>query len=239
MPVALDHSALASYDNRLYLLGGFLQHRIPTPQLFIYDPETKSWQEGEPMPPARAGLASQFVEGILYSIGGSSGDNSGALSINEAYNPKTNSWIEMNPMPSTPRHHISSTLVDGMIFVIGGRVTEVTSNLNINQKYDPKNNTWVELAPMLTKRNIAGAVSVDGNVYVMGGEKISGSFNKLEKYNPKNNSWTVEEEMPTARLGLDAVNLDSIIYAVGVRLINQQKAPQMQTRFLLPNNMNY
>jgi hypothetical protein len=71
LPVALDHSALASYDNKLYLAGGFLEHRITTPQLFIYEPETKLWQEGEPMPTARAGLTSQFVDGILYAIGGS------------------------------------------------------------------------------------------------------------------------------------------------------------------------
>jgi N-acetylneuraminic acid mutarotase len=49
----------------------------------------------------------------------------------------------------------------------------------------------------------------------MGGEKISGSFNKLEKYNPKSDSWSVEPEMPTARLGLDAVTLDDKIYAIG------------------------
>lgn len=41
LPVALDHSALASYRNKLYMVGGFLEHRIPTPQLFIYDPENK------------------------------------------------------------------------------------------------------------------------------------------------------------------------------------------------------
>jgi N-acetylneuraminic acid mutarotase len=59
------------------------------------------------------------------------------------------------------------------------------------------------------------AVSVDGNVYVMGGEKISGSFSTLEKYNSKSNSWTTEPDMPTARLGLDAVNLDGKIFAIG------------------------
>jgi hypothetical protein len=73
LPVALDHSALASYDNHLYLAGGFLEHRIPTPQLFIYNPETKLWKDGKPMPTARAGLTSQFIDGILYAIGGSSG----------------------------------------------------------------------------------------------------------------------------------------------------------------------
>ena len=59
------------------------------------------------------------------------------------------------------------------------------------------------------------AVTGDGNVYVMGGEKISGSFNELEKYDPRSDSWTVEPQMPTARLGLDAVSINGKIYAIG------------------------
>ena len=115
----------------------------------------------------------------------------------------------------TARHHISSTIVDGAILVVGGRVTEVPSNLDTNEKYYPKNNSWVELSPMPTKRSGVASVTIDRNVYVMGGEKISGSFSKLEKYNSKSNSWTTEPDMPTARLGLDAVNLDGKIFAIG------------------------
>src|SRR5574342_481158 len=100
LPVALDHSSLASCENKLYLVGGFLEHRVPTDQFFIYDSQTNTWKEGKPTPTTRAGLGSQFIDGILYAVGGSSGDNEGALSTNEAYVPQTNSWTKKAPMPT-------------------------------------------------------------------------------------------------------------------------------------------
>jgi N-acetylneuraminic acid mutarotase len=126
-----------SYENKLYLVGGFIKHRIAIPQLFIYDMLTNKWTEGEPMPTPRAGLTSEFVNGILYAIGGSSGDNTGPLNTNEAYDPKTNKWSQKAPMP-TARHHITSAIVEGKLYVLGGRVTDVPSNLNENEMYDPK-----------------------------------------------------------------------------------------------------
>jgi N-acetylneuraminic acid mutarotase len=77
---------------------------------------------------------------------------------------------------------------------------------------------------MPTKRSGLASVTVDGNVYVMGGEKISGSFNILEKYDPKSDSWTIEPDMPTPRLGLDAVNLDDKIYAIGGKTNQSSKS---------------
>jgi N-acetylneuraminic acid mutarotase len=135
----------------------------------------------------------------------------------------------------TARHHISSTIIDNAIIVIGGRVTEVQSSLNTNQEYYPKNNSWVELAPMPTKRSGVAAVSVDGNVYVMGGEKISGSFSTLEKYDPQSDNWTTEPDMPTARLGLDAVNLDDKIYAIGGKTNQSSKSATNTSEIFSPN----
>jgi N-acetylneuraminic acid mutarotase len=227
-------SATASYENKLYLVGGFLEHRIPTAQLFIYYSQTNTWKEGKPMPTARAGLGSQFVDGVLYAVGGSSGDNEGALGTNEAYDPESNSWTKKAPMP-TARHHISTALVDGNIFVIGGRETEVPTNLNVNQKYNPKSNNWTNLAPMPTKRSGAAATSIDGYIYVLGGEKIVGSFNNVEKYDPKTDSWKEEHHMPTARLGLDAVSLDGKIYAIGGKTNQTKESATNVNEIFVPN----
>ena len=88
---------------------------------------------------------------------------------------------------------------------------------------------------MPTERSGVAAVTVDGNVYVMGGEKILGSFNELEKYNPKSDSWSVELEMPTARLGLDAVNLDDKIYAVGGKTNQSSKSATNVSEIFFPS----
>ena len=55
IPLPLDHSASASYDGKIYIVGGFLKRKIPTDKLFIYDPRKNEWQEGGSLPTAVGG----------------------------------------------------------------------------------------------------------------------------------------------------------------------------------------
>ena len=57
-----------------------------------------------------------FVNGILYVIGGDSYDHS--LVQVEAYDPLTEQWTSLAPVP-TARHHVASAVVDGNIYVMG------------------------------------------------------------------------------------------------------------------------
>jgi N-acetylneuraminic acid mutarotase len=220
LPIALDHSAMAAYNGKLYLVGGFLEaqegeDKPPTNLLFIYDPVINKWLEGEPMPTARGGLVAHFINGTLYAVGGSLTDRTDPLNLNEAYNPATNTWEERSPMP-TPRHHMTSEVVDGKLYVVGGRETRVPSSLNVNEMYDPENDRWIMLEPMSSERSSIAAGSFgDGYIYVFGGEKEEGSFNKNERYNVEANKWTQDISMPTPRLGLEAVQYKDKIYVIG------------------------
>src|SRR5215211_2695664 len=219
LPFPMDHVGLDTYNGKLYLVGGFIEpdegpHRRAINSLFIYDPLKNEWEEGEPMPTARAGLTAKFIDGILYAIGGSTGDNEGQVGLNEAYNPKTNSWTEKTPMP-TARHHITSQLVNGKLYVIGGRETDVLSSIDTNEMYDPKQDKWVRLEPMPTKRSSISSGYLDGGIYVFGGEKEEGSFDTNERYDLKTNKWTEDIPMPTPRLGLESVEYGGKIYIIG------------------------
>jgi N-acetylneuraminic acid mutarotase len=219
LPFPMDHTALDAYNGKLYLVGGFIEpdegpHRRAINSLFIYDPLKNEWEEGEPMPTARAGLTAKFIDGILYAIGGSTGDNEGQVGLNEAYDPKTNSWTKKAPMP-TARHHITSQLVEGKLYVIGGRETDVPSSIDTNEMYDPKQDKWVRHEPMLTKRSSIASAYLDGGIYVFGGEKEEGSFDTNERYDIKMDKWTRDIPMPTPRLGLESVEYDGKIYVIG------------------------
>jgi N-acetylneuraminic acid mutarotase len=214
LPVALNHVGAASYNNKLYVVGGYLDKEIPSNKLFIFDPATNKWQEGKPMPTARAALTANFINGTLYAVGGVS--SSGTLKTNEAYNPQTNTWTEKKPMP-TVRHHLASAVVDGKLYAIGGRITSILSffvNLNANEVYNPSQDTWNILEPMPSKRSGLAASVVNGSIYLFGGEHPFGTFNKNEKYDPKINKWTSEAPMPTARHGLAAVAINDKIYVI-------------------------
>jgi N-acetylneuraminic acid mutarotase len=233
LPEKLDHLAVAAYKNKIYVIGGFNADSKPTNRLFIYDPLKNEWMEGTKMPTARGALTAEFINGILYAVGGDVNaahlngkyNPSGQTAINEAYNPLTNSWTEKESMP-TARHHHVSAVVDGKLYVIGGRFGLETSdhkfnNTNANEMYDPNKNTWISRQPMLTNRSGAAAASVNGSIYVLGGEtnnypkEDQHTYNSNERYNPAMDKWTSELPMSTPRHGLSAVAIDNKIYVIG------------------------
>ena len=222
----LHHTAAAtSFDSKLYVVGGFLDSQwTPSNRLFIYDPLKNQWHEGKHMHTARGALSANFIDGILYAIGGqsflssSSSSPSGILATNEAYDPSSNTWITKAPM-LTARHHAASAVVNGKLYVIGGRVEGIspTVNVNVNQVYDSEKNTWTSLEPMPSKRSgIAAAANFDMNsIYVFGGEEPSKTFNNNERYDSRTNKWFIDTSMPTPRHGLGAASVDDKIYVLG------------------------
>ena len=211
VPENLNHAAAATFNGKVYVIGGYLDDKIPSNKLFIYDPSSNQWQEGKNMPTARAALTAQFINGILYVIGGTS---DGPLSSNEAYDPTTDTWTEKAPMP-TERQHMASSVVDGKIYVIGGRPTGKSSNVDNNEAFDPVSNSWSKLAPMPTARGGIAAATVNNEIYVFGGEAPEKTFGNVEKYSPKENTWETEENMPTPRHGLAAVAIGNNIFVIG------------------------
>jgi N-acetylneuraminic acid mutarotase len=116
------------------------------------------------------------------------------VSTNEAYNPETNIWTKKASMP-TARHHLTSEVVEGKLYAIGGRllgnsiqshINEALSNFNDNEVYDPKKDTWNIVAPMPTKRSGLAAASINGSIYLFGGQGLNSALNNTEKYDPQN-----------------------------------------------------
>jgi hypothetical protein len=92
----------------------------------------EKWIEGKSMPTARGSTAANFVNGILYIIGGYG--FSKVLDVNEAYDPLSNEWTSKSSMP-TPRHHAGSAVVDDKVFVIGGRILDLPPIVNIKYQW--------------------------------------------------------------------------------------------------------
>jgi N-acetylneuraminic acid mutarotase len=217
IPIALDHAGAVSYNNSIYVVGGFTSSKTPASnpsvKLFIYSPVTDKWHEGKSLPKSRGALCANFVDGILYAIGGV--DISGASNSVTAYDPVADEWTSRKPTP-TAREHAASAVVDGTIYVVGGKIGNLEHNLNANEAYHPSNDSWTKLAPMLSNRSgIAAVASASGDIYVFGGEENGGNFNNNEKYTPASNQWQEKVPMPTARHGLVAETIKDKIYVIG------------------------
>jgi N-acetylneuraminic acid mutarotase len=235
MPLPLDHTASATYDGKIYVVGGFLKGKVPTDKVFVYEPQSNEWTEARSLPsPIGAALNAEFIDGIMYVVGGL---NSSEVPVNTnyAFDPKTNTWSIKSPMP-TARHHLATAVIDGKLYAIGGRIlgdgvpsedlSPTLSNFDRVEMYDPKTDSWIVRAPMLTKRSGFTAASAHGMIYVLGGQGLKDVTNSVEKYDPINNKWTYDTQMPTARFGIKAVSFDDRIYVLGGQLFkNSEKVP--------------
>lgn len=61
----------------------------------------------------------------------------------------------------------------------------------------------------------SAAITVNGSIYVFGGEQPTGTFSNNEKFDVISGTWTSDINMPTARHGLVAVAIDNVIYVIG------------------------
>jgi hypothetical protein len=88
-------------DPAMIIIGfaGATGPREPSDRLFIFDPKTNDWHEGNRMPQPRAALTADFINGLLYAVGGVNSSHI-PVATNEVYDPTSNSWSETAPMPT-------------------------------------------------------------------------------------------------------------------------------------------
>ena len=228
MPFPVDHGAAVAFNDKIYVVGGFIKGKVPSDKLFIYDTIKDEWTEGKSLSSPRGALGAQFVNGILYVVGGLNASQAPVNTV-EAYDPKDNTWSSKASMP-TARHHLELAVLDEKLFAIGGRILgngvqsedmhESLTNFNRNEMYDPQSNTWTVKQPMLSKRSGFASTSADGKIYIFGGEGIKESLASVEKYDPIDDTWTKAPSMPSERIGLEAVAVENKIYAIGGQIYN-------------------
>ena len=60
---------------------------------------------------------------------------------------------------------------------------------DIIERYDPVLDKWVtDLEPIPSKRTRIAATSIDGSIYVLGGERRRGTFDNNERFNSVTNT---------------------------------------------------
>ena len=122
LPVAVSAYALAAFEGRLYLFGGWDgDHYLTT--VYSYDPETNKWREEPEMPTARAFAGAGVAGRKIYIVGGYDGEQ--ALSLSEVFIPdllesSSYSWSPANPLPEAVYAMGVSSVAD-VIYVVGGK----------------------------------------------------------------------------------------------------------------------
>jgi N-acetylneuraminic acid mutarotase len=215
MPHPLHHAAVAVRNGKMYLFGGFdlpvsgPPGWNPVNDVWEYDPATDGWRALAPMPTARGAGVAAVVDGKFYVVGGAGPTPDAStpilrprqpqrsLATVEEYDPTTNTWRARSPLP-TPCNHMGGEAVNGKIYVIGGRLSGafiigLPGNINLVQAYDPVTDSWVTKSPMPTARSGLNTASLNGIIFVAGGEvqddKYLAAFRAFEAYDPASDTW--------------------------------------------------
>lgn len=171
LPAALAGYALAAYEGRLYLFGGW-DGKTPVAGVYEYDPGTDQWQVRSSLTSPRVYAAAVTANGRIYLLGGFDGAN--ALSLNQVYNPGRdaageNPWEDRAPLPAG-RAAMAGASLANLVFLAGG-MPRASAQQDLLE-YIPHDDRWLALdAPLAPLGMLPGGVPLAERLYVFGGEQ--------------------------------------------------------------------
>jgi N-acetylneuraminic acid mutarotase len=206
MPAARQEIAVAAYNGKIFVIGGYDEAGTSTGTVQVYDPATDTWDEAASLPIANNHGAAAVAGGTLYAFGGLSNRAF-------AYDASEDQWVDVAPMRYEHGGTAAVAVIDNRIYVAGGVGAEMVGNeLEV---YDPAADRWTTLAPMAVPRNHIAGGAINGKFYVVGGRGDPGARTALEVYDPASNQWTTLSPMPTGRSGIAAGVVGGRLYVFG------------------------
>jgi N-acetylneuraminic acid mutarotase len=235
LPDARHHIALSASGGLMYGIGGFsggFPNWRAESSVYVYDRNTNRWVDGIPLPIPRAEGVAAVVDGNIYFIGGRVRSQKESKHFNdhidtvrsEVFNPASRTWRPITDAP-TARNSAASAVIGGKIFVVGGRQALKQPDGSLRQVnvanlevFDPQTNRWEARAPMPQAQGGLTATTVNGKLYVFGGEQWFPEqkvFASNWIYDPQADRWDALPPLPTPRHGLGASAVGNRIHVFG------------------------
>ena len=126
-----------------------------------------------------------------------------------------NQW---SALPSLNQDRLGHALVtcNDCLYCLGGYNYEDHATLSSVEMLSDVNGFWQHVEPMQTERDEFTAVSIEDNIYAIGGRNNElESTKSVEKYYPHINKWVYVNEMNIKRYGHSACVMQNKIYVVG------------------------
>jgi N-acetylneuraminic acid mutarotase len=164
------------------------------------------WIELAPLNEPRQELATAYLDGRVYAVGGLGGRDD----ANEIYEVASNAWSLGADLP-VGTDHAWSVALGGRVYVGGGREARVFA-------YDPAADAWTEVAPSaFVHGGTPAAAVIDGRIVVAGGIGGTMTGNEAEAYDPAANRWTTLAPMRCARNHVAGAAIGGRLYVAGGR----------------------
>lgn len=210
MPTPRSSFAIASYQNKIYCMGGFDINGTAVSVNEVYDTSTDKWETKASMPIARTWVQANVVGGQIFLLGGFLNENLNQVSnLNQVYDPENDSWATKTSIPAQAVDIGPSVTFNNQIYVMGAGI----------KIYDPQTDSWSSKVPQPSTAFYGySIVATTGRlaparIYVL-------SSDEIKIFDPANVTWSLGTPLPTHREQFSAVNIDDQIYVIGGEYLN-------------------
>jgi len=187
--IAIDCS-VTCFHEELYVIGGEGSWQ----DVQIYNPVLDTWRQGASMEACRAAHCSVLLQELIYVFAGHDGNI--CLNSAECYNPLTDQWTKISSMSKVRRFAAAATVFEKIVIVGGFGDMTVTTIEPSCEMFEPSTKQWSLVSSPLNPRAAHGVVSIDGIVYLFGGEDENTCKGAVECFDLKNNEWKTVGFMP-------------------------------------------
>ncbi|VUG06227.1 N-acetylneuraminate epimerase [Paenibacillus polymyxa] len=156
------------------MFGGMTTNTRSVATVQVYDPASDSWSTKKPMPNTLHGSSAVVHKDKIYLVAGRHIDNNSNVSLNTFLecDPDNDNW-STKPNLLTARGGAQAVIYSNKIFAIAGK-TEAggrSYELNTVESFDFEQNNWSPEASLKQARSGAGAITLGGQIYVIGGSQ--------------------------------------------------------------------
>jgi hypothetical protein len=166
LPQPRSRYAAVSVEGKYYLFGGWDGH-IYCSQVWIFSPDTKTWDNRSrtPMLAPRADMSATLVENSIHLIGGRNAE--GPVQLHHAYDPHldhtgSNPWRVLPPLPQPVEGRMTAVAVIDSIYTFNS----TTGKLKI---YDTGRESWRSFDNTLPAGGKSlEAIMVNTEIFILG-----------------------------------------------------------------------
>jgi DNA-binding CsgD family transcriptional regulator len=215
-----DRLAMTALDGRLYVVGGEDEAGEAVADALAYDLQTNGWGRIASLPVALANVAITSADGKVFVAGGSTngGETDEKLAVVDTlyvYSPTRNLWSMATVLPYPVAGAALAADADALYLIGGWDGREMRDEIWRYPLRPGPGAQW-QLAGHLSKaRAFLGAVTVGGEIYMIGGYDGQRDLDLAEVFTPATGERRQLPALGTARGGL-AVAYDGLaVYALG------------------------